>query len=66
MDNHYLIGGQGDRLADCFASGIINGKTLKRIAINEVPVSGNNAEVLAHHELDSKGIVRILVDEFLS
>ena len=59
LDNHYAVGGQGDRIAECLATGGAEGIKLHRIAIDDVPVSGTNAEVLRTHRLD----VPSLVDE---
>jgi len=56
IDNHYTIGGQGDRIANLIAT-----KNLKcnlvRIGIEEIPKSGSNDEVLNFHKLDSKNII---------
>lgn len=56
IDNHYIIGGQGDRIANLVAKQTTN-CTLVRIGLNEIPKSGTNDEVLSYHELDSKGII---------
>ena len=52
IDNHYLIGGQGDRIADAMASKSLTNTKLHRLALKEVPVCGNNQEILAKHHLD--------------
>jgi transketolase len=52
IDNHYLIGGQGDRIADAMASKILTSTKLHRLALQEVPECGNNQEILANHHLD--------------
>jgi transketolase len=56
LDNHYHIGGQGDRLADGFASGAIHGKILHRIALTDIPACGGATDVLAHHRLNAEAI----------
>ena len=63
LDNHYLIGGQGDRIAEVFAKGMIVGKTLHRIALEKIPVCGTSAECLEEHKLDCFGIKRLLQDQ---
>ena len=52
LDNHYLIGGQGDRIADIFASGVLSEKTLYRVGLDEIPACGTNPEILKAHGLD--------------
>lgn len=56
IDNHYTIGGQGDRIANLIA---IQSKkcTLVRIGLNEIPKSGTNDEVLSFHKMDSDNII---------
>ena len=61
IDNHYLIGGQGDRLAELFGLGLFPGKTLYRIALEELPCSGSNADILKHHHFDASSIVNRMV-----
>jgi transketolase len=51
LDNHYAIGGQGDRIAECLAAGG-SGVRLHRLTIDDVPCSGTNPEVLRAHRLD--------------
>lgn len=60
LDNHYLVGGQGDRIADALAGGAGAGKTLRRIALQAVPVSGLNPEVLEAHGLDDRSISAVI------
>ncbi len=60
LDNHYRIGGQGDRLAEGFAGGAIGGKQLHRLALESIPASGGNADVLAHHHLDAASIAEAI------
>jgi transketolase len=61
IDNHYRIGGQGDRLAEAFASGFVPGKTLYRIALEGVPACGTNHEVLSQHGFDVRAIVDVVL-----
>ena len=51
LDNHYAIGGQGDRIAACLAADG-SGVRLHRLAIDDIPCSGTNPEVLRAHRLD--------------
>ncbi len=61
IDNHYRIGGQGDRLAELFGTSLFSGKTLHRIALDEIPSCGANVEVMAHHHFDARSIANRLV-----
>ena len=52
LDNHYLIGGQGDRIADAFASKALPKNTLYRIGLDRIPTCGTNPEILTAHGFD--------------
>jgi transketolase len=56
LDNHYAIGGQGDRIAEVFAAGDLEGKKFFRIAVEDIPVCGTNSEVLNAHRLDYESL----------
>jgi transketolase len=56
LDNHYLIGGQGDRIANVFVGGTASQKTLYRIGLEEIPDCGTNPEILRVHGLDGETI----------
>lgn len=60
LDNHYLIGGQGDRIAEILASGTLLGKTLHRVGLDEIPACGTNPEILKAHGLDSASISAVI------
>jgi transketolase len=60
LDNHFRIGGQGDRLAECLAERRIPQVTLHRIALEQLPASGSNSEVITHHRLDANSIASII------
>ena len=61
IDNHYLIGGQGDRIANAMLiQGLLSSK-LQRIALNEIPVCGTNLEILYHYALDQTSIVHEII-----
>lgn len=55
VDNHFIVGGQGDRIADALAT-IADAPSLTRIGLTKVPPSGQNAEVLAAIGLDAAAI----------
>ena len=57
IDNHYVNGGFGDQLLSALArSGYkLPGRVL-RLGIEDVPASGQPAEVLRHHGLDSASL----------
>ena len=56
LDNHYVEGGQGQMLASAVAE-LGLGLPVTRVGVEELPVCGTNDEVLAHHRLDTDGIV---------
>lgn len=60
IDNHYRIGGQGDRLAELFGTSLFFGKILHRIALEEIPSCGANVEVMEHHHFDARSIANRL------
>lgn len=55
LDNHFLVGGQGDRIADALAT-IPEAPPLTRIGLSAVPPSGQNAEVLDAVGMDAGSI----------
>jgi len=66
IDNHYLVGGQGDRLADAMVkSGLTNAK-LYRLGLNEIPASGTNSEILTRHGLDEISISNFICKEMIN
>lgn len=56
LDNHYLIGGQGDRIAEALAAVSAAVGNLHRIALMDIPVCGTNPEVLKAHRLDADSL----------
>jgi len=55
LDNHYLDGGQGEMIGSVLAErGHSGGVT--RLGVEDIPVSGTNPEVLAHHRLDRESL----------
>lgn len=65
LDNHYHQGGQGDRIGDalhairrnCSASL----SSFTRIALEEIPESGTNLEILRRHKLDRDSVVKTIL-----
>ena len=58
LDNHYVVGGQGDAVLAALASdasGVV--ARLHKIGVTSVPKSGGNDEVLHAHGLDAEGII---------
>jgi len=55
IDNHYLIGGQGDRIADAVATTGIDVE-LQRLALSEIPECGTNPEILDAHKMSATAI----------
>lgn len=55
IDNHLIIGGQGDRIADVLAT---NGLGIKliRVGVPGIPPCGTNTEVLSKCALDADGL----------
>ena len=60
LDNHYLIGGQGDQIANVLARSLPDSKILHRLGIDKIPACGMNAEVLVAHCLDQQKIFEFL------
>jgi transketolase len=57
IDNHYVNGGFGDQLLSALArAGAALPPRVVRLGIDEVPASGQPAEVLNHHGLDSASL----------
>ena len=60
LDNHYAIGGQGDRIADLLSRSS-RGAVLHRVAVEGIPSCGSNQEVLDDCGLGAEALVsRIL------
>ena len=57
IDNHYSIGGQGDRLAAVIAQAKNLETRLTKIALNEIPVCGTNDEIMSYHGFDIPGLI---------
>jgi transketolase len=62
IDNHYKIGGQYDRINDAIMRNKMQGKRTVSVAVNKIPYSGTNDEILNAHELDKKSIKQIVIE----
>ncbi|MBI5142594.1 MAG: 1-deoxy-D-xylulose-5-phosphate synthase [Nitrospirae bacterium] len=57
LDNHSPHGGLGDSLLNALSeTSLIQSRTFRKLAVDDYPVCGLPAEVLAHHHLDAEGI----------
>jgi transketolase len=57
LDNHYVVGGQGDAILAALVADAPSVAVLAhKIGVEEVPKSGENNEVLTAHGLDGKGL----------
>ena len=56
LDNHYVIGGQGEMIAARLAA-LGTHVPVHQIGLTEIPVCGGNEDVLRHHRLDVDGLV---------
>lgn len=57
LDNHFITGGQGDLLAASLAeSGLLEGRCFRKLGLTDIPVCGQNDEVLHARGLDAKSL----------
>jgi transketolase len=57
LDNHYVVGGQGDAVLAALAESAPEAASrVRKIGVTSVPKSGGNNEVLHAHGLDAEGI----------
>jgi transketolase len=62
LDNHYITGGQGDMLAASLAeSGLLEGRSFHKLGLTDIPICGQNDEVLLAHGFDAKSLSEYLV-----
>jgi transketolase len=58
LDNHYLVGGQGEMIAAAIAELALEPtRRVTRFGVEELPECGTNDEVLAYHRLDVPSLV---------
>ncbi len=60
IDNHYRVGGQGDRIADAMLAIGIKSCSLHRIALERIPACGTNIEILESHGFDAAHIIEAI------
>lgn len=63
IDNHYTIGGQGDRIADIIASSKLN-IILKKLSLDKIPRSGTNSEIMHFHNFTVKKILDLIENNY--
>lgn len=63
IDNHYLVAGQGDRIASALAAMQGPRPVLHRLGVGGVPACGSNAEVLQAEKLDVEAIAAAVLKE---
>lgn len=63
IDNHYLVGGQSDRIASVLAAMQGPRPVHHRLGVAGVPACGSNAEVLQAEKLDGEAIAAAILKE---
>lgn len=63
LDNHYVKLGQGEMLASAFAKFTKHPKIIS-LGLTEIPVCGQNTEVLKHHHLDPASVAETVEKNF--
>jgi transketolase len=63
IDNHYSIGGQGDRILSALNEQRNSSLKLNHLALFDVPSCGTNKEVLEAHGFASESIVKSVLAE---
>ena len=62
LDNHYIIGGQGDAVARAAYQLVRGGPNVYRIGIESIPPCGTNSEILGVTQLDAANLVKKLLE----
>jgi transketolase len=57
IDNHYLIGGQGDRVAVAMTEKGVSDTKLHRLALEKIPACGTNHEILQDCGCDTESLI---------
>jgi transketolase len=59
VDNHYLSGGQGERITSLIVDlNLTRPPKITRFGLTQIPVCGTNAEALCYHQLDSSSLAQ--------
>ena len=67
LDNHYLVGGQGDIIAATLMESVgVGAIALRKLGIQDVPKCGTNDEVLMAHGLDAESLSKFIEKELKS
>jgi transketolase len=61
LDNHYVVGGQGDRVCSVLAEAGLSPRVLT-LGVRDVPPCGTNAEVLRACGLDAASLAARIAD----
>jgi transketolase len=56
IDNHFISGGQGEKISAIFSRSGKNSPEIHNIGVNKIPLSGNTEEVLRDLSLDNKSL----------
>ncbi len=65
LDNHYLMGGQGERVRAALLEHPPRAMPkLCGLGLTDIPVCGSNSEVLHRHGLDEQSLARRILDAF--
>lgn len=63
LDNHYIVGGQGDMLLSAIAElGLKASPRVRKLGVKEIPACGTNEEVLKYHRLDASSLAEDIFD----
>jgi transketolase len=63
LDNHYVVGGQGDMLLRELMEMGVSGLHARRIGVSSIPFCGQPAEVLRAHRLDADSLVQTIATD---
>jgi transketolase len=61
LDNHYLVGGQGDVIAHALAGLKLDDLTVRMLGVEDIPPCGTNPQVLQAVSLDAESIAEAIV-----
>lgn len=64
IDNHYIIGGQFDRINCAFNVGKKNSKELVGLGLHSIPSCGTSQELLEAHALDMNSLKKMILGRY--